>query len=116
MEEKNFTKNDIPFFKDELKTAEKEYSKDIEETMHKSLTGDRFEKRVKRLKKIIKLLNSGIFFKEYNPPSLIIVKDKFIISLIKNIWRIKGRQVWYRHTENLNSFKENYIEKDFKKI
>ncbi len=69
-----------------------------------------------RLKKIIKLLNSGIFFKEYNPPSLIIVKDKFIISLIKNIWRIKGKQVWYRHTENLNSFKENYIEKDFKKI
>ena len=47
MEEKNFTKNDIPFFKDELKTAEKEYSKDIEETWHKSVTGDRFSKRVK---------------------------------------------------------------------
>jgi hypothetical protein len=37
----------------------------MEETWHKSVTGDRFYKRVKRLKKIIKLLNSGILFKQY---------------------------------------------------
>ena len=80
--EDSFTKDDIPLFKKKLKKAIIGLDKAIIDTWHKGLTGRSAEKEVIRLKKIIKLLNAGLSFVEYDE-GLVIINNKFILSLDK---------------------------------
>jgi len=106
-----FTKNDIPLFKKELKKSIVGLDKDRRDNWHKGLTGRSAEKDVIRLKKIIKLLNAGLSFVEYNE-GLVIVNNKFILSLVHNRWRVKGKSIWYWYTNDIQKFKERYIDSD----
>ena len=43
---------------------------------------------------------------------LVIINNKFILSLVHNRWRVKGKSIWYWYTDDIQKFKERYIDSD----
>ena len=63
-----------------------------------------------RLEKIINFLElEDELDIEYESGGLIFINNKFIVSLASNKWRVRGKSIWYRHSNNLQSFVDKYI-------
>lgn len=63
-----------------------------------------------RLKKVIHFLELEDDLKiEHAGPGLILINKKFIVSLASNKWKVKGKNVWYKHKDSLKDFVEKYI-------
>jgi len=63
------------------------------------------------LKKLIGLVQHGLHICDYSH-GLVLVNDKYIVSLASNKWRVKGKQTWYDHKHDLTHFVCNYILKE----
>jgi len=57
-----------------------------------------------RYGKIIELLKTGVSVEGYSS-GLVLVDGKFIVSLNKNKWRVKGKGKWYYHPHDLKKWK-----------
>jgi len=63
-----------------------------------------------RIEKIIKFLELDDDLKiEHESAGLVCINDKFIVSLASNKWRVKGKNVWYKHKNDLKDFVDRYI-------
>jgi hypothetical protein len=63
-----------------------------------------------RLKKVISFLElEDDLDIEYDNAGLISINKKFIVSLRTNKWKVRGKNVWYRHQNDLQSFVDKYI-------
>lgn len=73
-------------------------------------------REARRLQKIIGFLElEDDLHLEYENPGLISINEKFIVSLKSNKWKVKGKNIWYRHKHDLKSFVDTYIvKKDIK--
>ena len=40
---------------------------------------------------------------------LVIINDKYIVSLMNNKWRVVNKNIWYRHKEDIDHFVNKYI-------
>lgn len=69
------------------------------------------DREMARMVKLRALLDTGVDCKWYDN-GLVIVDDKFIVSLASNKWRVQGRNTWYMHKNDLQHFVDNYVRKD----
>ena len=78
---------------------------------HKLQYSNRHKREVHRIEKLIELIQLCGEVEDYDS-GLVIVNKKFVVSLIDNNWRIKGKNKWYKHKNKLEHFVENYVYKD----
>ena len=98
----------------ELEVAEKEKQISEKRNYHKDMYGRSAEKSVERTKKLIALRkHESLDIQEYNL-GLVIINNKFVVSLINNKWRIKNKNKWYLHKEDVDHFVNTYILKENK--
>lgn len=92
------TKDDLPRLKKELAEAILESEKDEE---------DVYFREAQRLTKIIDLLEleHDLTIQMYSTGE-IIINNKYIVSLRKRRWRLKGFAIWYWHKKDLKEFVE----------
>lgn len=106
----------------------KEHIKDLEEQLieevklkkecdkrndHKLQYSNRHRREVERIKKLIHLIQYCDLVEDYND-GLVLIDEKFVVSLSDNNWRIAGKNKWYRHKNDIDHFIYNYIYKDVK--
>jgi hypothetical protein len=90
-----------------LRKAEEEYKK-----YGTNSVGDSSALRdIRRIGKLKKLLDTGVYI-EWHGPGLVLIEDKFVVSLISNKWRVDGRNKWYMHKDDVQHFVDNYVLKD----
>ena len=93
----------------ELDAAEERRRISEERNYHKDVYGRSAEKSVERTKKLIALRkHKSLDIQEYNL-GLVLINDKFVVSLINNKWRIKNKNKWYLHKEDVDHFVNTYI-------
>ena len=51
---------------------------------------------------------TNLDIQEYNL-GLVLINDKFVVSLTNNKWRIKNKNKWYLHKEDIDHFVNKYI-------
>ena len=67
-----------------------------------------FMKQVRQNRKLIEFIETGIKV-QYHNRGLILLEDKFVVSLNKNRWKILGKNKWYHHSYDINNFVNKYI-------
>ena len=93
----------------ELDAAEERRRISEERNYHKDVYGRSAEKSVERTKKLIALRkHESLDIQAYNS-GLVLINDKFVVSLINNKWRIKNKNKWYLHKEDVDLFVNTYI-------
>ena len=93
----------------ELDAAEERRRISEERNYHKDVYGSSAEKSVERTKKLIALRkHESLDIQAYNS-GLVLINDKFVVSLINNKWRIKNKNKWYLHKEDVDHFVNTYI-------
>ena len=93
----------------ELKAAEERKRMSEERNYHKDMYGRSAHKSVERTKKLIALRkHKSLDIQEYNL-GLVLINDKFVVSLTNNKWRIKNKNKWYLHKEDVDHFVNKYI-------
>jgi hypothetical protein len=110
-----YTVEDIPWLEEELEeelTLSKEYDKDNDHRDY--YFGDNTHRReAHRIKKLIDLVKLCEIVRDYQP-GLVLVNDKFVVSLLNNTWRVLHKNKWYKHKNDLQHFVNNYVYKDRK--
>ena len=108
---KMYTKETLHELDDDIKYY-KEQSKNLcDNCWDKDVYSDRYDRQIKRLKKLRKLLERDLkveFFGQKNF-GLVEVNNKFVVSLLHNEWRTVYKNKWYKHKQDLNHFIDNYI-------
>jgi len=103
-----YTKDDLPDLllqlKKQLKAAE--YTHTI--NYHKDVYSNSAEREARRIEKLIKLLEHNLIIDDY-ASGLVLVNDKFVVSLMTNKWRVKNKNKWYTHKSNISHFVDNYV-------
>ncbi len=79
-----------------IKLNEIESEKLGELCYHKDVYSDPFAKEIQRLKTLRVLVESGVQFSLDNSGGSVIVKERFVFTLISHKWRNVGKNVWYR--------------------
>jgi len=98
-------KSNIPKLK---KLSEKHHKKGLKYDNDWNMGSDWREAH--RLKKIIKFLElEDDLDIEYESAGLISINEKFIVSLASNKWKVRGKNTWYKHSDNLQDFVDKYI-------
>ena len=93
----------------ELDAAEERRRISEERNYHKDVYCRSSEKSVERTKKLIALRkHESLDIQAYNS-GLVLINDKFVVSLINNKWRIKNKNKWYLHKEDVDHFVNTYI-------
>ena len=106
-----YTKDDLPKLLLELKRYKKA-SESLEiANYNKSQYSNAPERAVTRIEKLIRLLEHAMTIEDYNS-GLVLINDRFVVSLISNKWRVVGRNKWYMHKNDITHFVNNYILRD----
>jgi len=93
----------------ELEASEERLKLDEERNYHKDMYGRSAQKSVERTKKIIALRkHKSLDIQEYNL-GLVLINNKFVVSLVSNKWRIINKSKWYLHKEDVDHFVNTYI-------
>ena len=93
----------------ELDAAEERRRISEERNYHKDVYGRSAEKSVERTKKLIALRkHESLYIHAYNS-GFVLINYKFVVSLINNKWRIKNKNKWYLHKEDVDHFVNTYI-------
>jgi len=101
----SFTKDNLPKLR---KLYDKHYKLGLEYDNDWNVGSDYRE--AQRLEKVIRFLELEYDLKiEHGGSGLILINKKFIVSLASNKWKVKGKNVWYRHKNNLKDFVKKYI-------
>ena len=108
-----YTKDDIEKLKEEIE-KEEEDSKICEiQNYNKDRYSNSFAREVQRLKKLVKLIRTGVKVEKIHR-GLALINDKFVVSLLNNKWKILHKNKWYLHKQDLQHFIDNYILKENK--
>jgi len=103
-----YTKDDLPALLLDLK-KNKRASESLEiANYNKSQYSNAPSREVARIEKLIRLLEHDVTIEDYNS-GLVIINDRFVVSLISNKWRAKGRSKWYMHKDDISHFVNNYV-------
>ena len=109
MEADYYTREDLADLKLELNEQRKKkrkFDKDYPDH-HKNP----HDKVISRTRKLIGLLEHNLNIEDYGMGT-VLVNSRFVVSLLNNKWRVKGRNVWYDHKHDLTHFVCNYILKE----
>jgi len=106
----NFTKKDLPNLESKLVLAKYKSDKCEEDNYLKDYYSNPYEKDIKRIKKLIALINEELQIESYDD-GLVLVDKKFVVSLLHNNWRVLNKNVWYKHRD-VKHFVNNYIRKN----
>ena len=109
--EKLYKKNDISFLKGELKKYKIEAKKTDEDNDHKLCYSNANQRQCTRLRKLIELIETGVKVEDYGD-GLVLINDKFVVSLQKSKWRVLNKSIWYWHKHDVNHFINTYITQD----
>ena len=66
------------------------------------------DKRPNQYRKLIKFIETGIKV-QFHTTGLMLLEDRFVVSLNKNRWKILGKNKWYHHSYDINNFVNKYI-------
>jgi len=106
----SYTVNDLPFLLEEL-ARHKKLADDCDlENYHKDRYSNSYRREVKRLTKLIALIQQPVNVEPYGQ-GCVLLDNKFIVSLISNKWRVAGKGKWYFH-KNIPHFITTYVLKD----
>ena len=119
----SYTKEDIPKIKRELEDIILRLKKEFgpEDKMIKIVANKDYYykgaysdipilRHTKRQRKLIELIEAVDKVEDYST-GLVILNNKFIISLINEKWRVINSNTWYRHKQDLKHFIDNYVRK-----
>ena len=99
-----YKKQDIPILQREINEARKIMNTDEYQSQVSDWgSGDYLGKLPHQGMKIIGLLKTGSKVEDYSE-GLVLVDGKFIVSLNKNKWRVKGKGKWYYHPYDLKKW------------
>ena len=99
---------DIPDLKISLEKEEKLAKKCDLDNDHKLQYSNPYRRNCKRLKKLIKLIELTDKVEDYNS-GLVLVNDKFVVSLLYNNWRNVYKNKWYKQKHDIEHFVNNYV-------
>jgi len=108
-----YTKEDIKDLEEQLIEEVKLKKECDKRNDHKLQYSNRHRREVERIKKLIHLIQYCDLVEDYND-GLVLIDEKFVVSLSDNNWRIAGKSKWYRHKNDIDHFIYNYIYKDVK--
>lgn len=106
-----YTKEDLPDLFESLEEMRDEARKVDIRNDHKLQYSNAPAREVRRIEKLIQLINHDLSIYDYGS-GMVIINDKFVVSLISNKWRIRGRNKWYMHKHDTSHFVNNYILRD----
>jgi hypothetical protein len=108
-----YTKEDITELEKEVEEAKANADARDRECYHKDVYSNASRKDVHKLRKLINLIkvvdNSDTI--EDHGAGLILLNNKYIVSLANDKWRVVRRNTWYRHKQDLKHFIDNYVRK-----
>ena len=108
-----YTKSNIPRLQNKLAWAKFRAKKLYDNTFHKDISSNSYQRDVYRITKLIKLIETGVKVQEYEKGE-VLINDKFVVTLLNNNWRVLHRNTWYRHKPDVQHFIDNYVLKDEK--
>ena len=108
-----YTKNNIPRLQNELTWAKFRAKKLHENTFHKDIYSNPYERDVSRITKLIKLIETDVKVQEYEKGQ-VLINDKFVVTLFINNCRVLHRNTWYKHKRDIQHFIDNYVLKEIK--
>ena len=108
---KFYNKEDIFFLKEELKKYKIEAKKTDEDNDHKLSYSNANQRQCSRLKKLIELIDTGVKIEDYDD-GLVLINDKFVVSLRNSRWRTLNKNTWYWHKHDINHFINTYVMQD----
>ena len=100
-----YTKENIPELKKYIKVLSEK--SDMIETNDWG-GGDEYDTELQRIPKLIELIETGVNVKDYSE-GLVLLNDKYVVSLVTNKWRVLGKNTWYFHKKNILEFVTDYI-------
>ena len=103
-----YSKKDIPELENDLEKVKKFASICDLENYHKVQYSNSAEREVIRLKKLIKLIRFTNTVEDYLS-GLVLINDRFVVSLSNNTWRIIHKNKWYKHRDDIKHFVDKYI-------
>ena len=109
METDYYTREDLTDLKLELNEQRKKKRKFDKE--YPDSLNNPHDKVISRTRKLIGLLEHNLNIKDYGHGT-VLINSKFVVSLLNNKWREKGKNVWYHHKHDLTHFVCNYILKE----
>tara|TARA_R100001126_G_scaffold96604_1_gene69188 strand:+ start:348 stop:692 length:345 start_codon:yes stop_codon:yes gene_type:complete len=110
---KTYSKDDLSHLERKIKW-EKFYAKQLNKANdHKCWFSNPHEREIKRLIKLKKFVELDIKVQDYTK-GLILINDKYIVTLLDNKWRVLHKNTWYRHKTDLQHFIDKYILKENK--
>jgi len=107
---KSYTKLDIPLLEKELQVANINAKKNAEKNYMKDYPNTYYVRQTIRLKKLIQLINEDVKVKDFTQ-GLVSVNAYYIVSLIRNKWRVVGKSKWYWY-KDIKTLVNNYILKE----
>jgi len=108
-----YTKDDLPNLHFELMKSKKAAEGVERINYNKSQYSNAPRREADRIEKLIRLLEHNMTIEDYNS-GLVLINDRFVVSLISNKWRVVGRNKWYMHKNDITHFVNNYILRDEK--
>jgi hypothetical protein len=108
--DKSYTKLDIPLLEKELQVSRTSAEKDAERDYMKDYPNTYYTRKTIRLKKLIQLINEDVKVKDFTQ-GLVSVNTDYIVSLIRNRWRVVGKSKWYWY-KDIKTLVNNYILKE----
>ena len=109
-----YSKEDVPSIEQRIIQATELAEKCEKENFYKSQYSNSHAREVGRLKKLKKFVSDDRLEVADYADGMVIIDDKYIVSLSNNKWRVARRNVWYRHKLDVHHFIDNYVLKDEK--
>tara|TARA_R110000744_G_scaffold352214_1_gene458276 strand:- start:1410 stop:1745 length:336 start_codon:yes stop_codon:yes gene_type:complete len=108
-----YTKEDIPKLEKKVEEAQYFANQTNRECYHKDVYSNPASRNVFKLRKLINLIKvvDNLDTIEDYSAGLVILSNKYIVSLANDKWRVIHRNKWYRHKQDLKHFIDTYVRK-----
>ncbi len=104
---------DLPFLTEEMELAKERAAQTARDNYHKDRYSNRHQREVERLDKLIGLIQQPVTVEPYSNGCVLLNKE-YVVSLSNNNWRVRGKNKWYKHKNDLSHFVNKYVLKDEK--